>query len=159
MPRVRRMCSSAAATRPARCREVLRAVALALMVASAALGADDAAGRFRSAGDGLPRRGQWRDHFAIADVDGDGHPDVVHGPARKASGGPVVFRRANDERWQPWDALRVPALGYAYGGVATGDFTGDGVADVVLAGHLRGLVALRGARDGTFVAASRGLEA
>ncbi|RPH53989.1 VCBS repeat-containing protein, partial [bacterium] len=33
--------------------------------------------------EGLPTRGQWRQGFAIADIDRDGHPDIVHGPARK----------------------------------------------------------------------------
>ena len=35
-------------------------------------------------GDGLPARGQWRNGFALADMNGDGYLDIVHGPARKA---------------------------------------------------------------------------
>jgi hypothetical protein len=153
------MCSSAAATRRARCREAVAAVGLLVLITGAAVAhGADGSWRFRSIGEGLPLTGQWRDHFAIADLDGDRRADVVHGPARGTSGGPAVFRRDGGGHWTRWDALRVPRLGYAYGGAAVGDFSGDGVPDLVLAGHLQGLVALRGARGGDLVDAGRGLD-
>jgi len=48
--------------------------------------------RFTPFGQGLPPSGQWREGFAITDMNGDGHPDIVSGPPRKAPGaGPVIF--------------------------------------------------------------------
>jgi len=34
---------------------------------------------------GLPRQGQWRNGFDVADMNGDGHLDIVFGPSRKAT--------------------------------------------------------------------------
>src|SRR5262249_16205614 len=39
--------------------------------------------RFVDFGKGLPASGQWREGFALADMNGDGHLDVVHAPPRK----------------------------------------------------------------------------
>jgi hypothetical protein len=91
-------------------------------------------------------------------VDGDGHLDIVFGPARKSRRAPVVFRGDGAGRWTVWQEARFPNLPYDYGDAAAGDLNGDGKVDVVLASHLRGIVALLGDGKGTFTEWSKGIE-
>lgn len=106
--------------------------------------------------DGLPRQGQWRDGFALADLDGDGALDWVHGPARKGPPLPVIFRGDGQGHWRRWDAA-FPALPYDYGDAAVADLDGDGRPDVALAVHLRGVVGLVQVSPGRFEAQPLGL--
>jgi hypothetical protein len=117
----------------------------------------DDAWRFTRVDDGLPRSGQWRDGFALADLDGDGHVDLVHGAPRKGRPVPVVFRGDGLGHWRRWETIGLPTLPYDYGDVRVGDVTGDGIPDLTLAVHLHGLFVLAGAPDGRFRDATRGL--
>lgn len=107
---------------------------------------------------GLPDRGQWRNGFKIADMNGDGHPDIVHGPARKSLGGPVIFLGDGKGSWRRWSGLRFPPLAYDYGDVAVADFNGDGRPDLALAVHLRGVIALVSDGQGSFQEWGKGLD-
>src|SRR5260370_3999549 len=107
---------------------------------------------------GLPTSGQWREGFRIADMNGDGHPDIVHGPARKQSGPPVIFLGDGKGSWSPWKAARFPALAYDYGDVEVADFNRDGHLDIALAVHLHGFFVLTGDGHGNFQNSSVGLE-
>ncbi len=97
---------------------------------------------FEPFGNGLPQRGQWRNGFKVADMNGDGNPDIVHGPARKNPGYPIIFLGDGKGNWRRWAGLQFPPLGYDYGDVAVADFNGDGRPDIALAVHLHGFIVL-----------------
>lgn len=98
---------------------------------------------FAGFAEGLPTSGQWRNGFEIADMNGDGHLDIVHGPARKgASRRPHIFLGDGKGSWSLWREVKFPALGYDYGDVAVADFNGDKRPDLALAVHLRGVLVL-----------------
>lgn len=108
--------------------------------------------------EGLPRSGQWRQGFEIADLNGDGHPDIVHGPARKGRGEPVVFLGDGEGSWRRWREARFEGPALDYGDVAVADFNGDGRLDVAFAVHLRGLQVFVAEGDGVFTTWSEGLD-
>jgi len=104
---------------------------------------------------GLPTSGQWREGFRIADMNGDGHPDIVHGPARKQAGPPVIFLGDGKGSWTLWKEARFPWLAYDYGDVEVADFNRDGHMDIALAVHLHGLFVLTGDGKGRFKTPAR----
>jgi hypothetical protein len=97
--------------------------------------------RFEEFGHGLPRHGQWRNGFDVADMNGDGHLDVVFGPARKGRAQPNVFLGDSRGNWRLWEAT-YPPLPYDYGDVEAADFNGDGHMDLAFGIHLRGMLVL-----------------
>lgn len=109
-------------------------------------------------GEGLPRVGQWRESFAVADMNGDGNPDIVHGPARKSLGPPAIFLGDGAGRWRRWREAAWPPLPYDYGAAAVADLDGDGAQDLVLGVHLGGVLVLAGDGRGGFRAAGDGVD-
>jgi hypothetical protein len=112
---------------------------------------------------GLPDQGLWRASFAIADMNGDGIPDIIAPPARLSGDTKLhIWLGDGQGRFAPWklrfieDGKESPEFGLDYGGVAVGDIDGDGHLDVAAASHNRGLVALFGDGKGAFVAARKG---
>ncbi len=100
--------------------------------------------------DGLPTQGQWRNRFDVADINGDGHLDIVHGPPRKGGGGPRIFLGDSAGHWHPWKEAVYPRADYDYGAVAVADFNADTHLDLALAAHLKGLTVLLGDGKGAF---------
>ncbi len=114
--------------------------------------------RFASYDAGLPDRGQWRNGFVLADMDGDGHLDIVHGPPRKSLSPPAVFLGDGAGHWRRWKDHFEP-LPYDYGDVAVADLNGDGRLDLVLGVHLHGLLVLvADGPPGNFVSWSKGID-
>lgn len=114
--------------------------------------------RFAPFGTGLPNQGQWRDGFALADVDGDGAIDLVHGPTRAGRPIPHIFLGDGRGGWRAWSAATFPPLPFDYGDAEAADLDGDGHVDLVLSSHLSGFAALRGDGRGGFTDMGRGLE-
>jgi hypothetical protein len=107
---------------------------------------------------GLPTQGQWRNGFDLADMNEDGHLDIVHSPARKGPGPPVIFLGDGKGNWRRWAEAKFPPLPYDYGDAAVADFNGDGHMDIALGVHLRGLLAVLGDGKGHFKEAYKGLD-
>ncbi len=114
--------------------------------------------RFVSFGKGLPTSGQWRDGFDLADMNGDGHVDIVHGPPRKGLSNPVIFLGDGKGGWQRWKNTKYPPLAFDYGDAVVADFNKDGHPDIALGMHLRGIQVLLGDGKGNFTNSSEGLD-
>jgi len=115
--------------------------------------------RFVSFGNGLPTSGEWREAFSIADLNGDGHLDIVAPPARKSNGKPpVIFLGDGKGSWSRWSQATFPPLAYDYGDVQVADLNQDGNLDLVLGVHLRGIIVLLGDGKGGFRAADQGIQ-
>ncbi len=114
--------------------------------------------RFVPFGEGLPNQGQWRNGFELADVNGDRKTDIAHGGTRRTMAPvPNLFIGDGKGAFRYWQEATYPRQPYDYGDVAVGDFNGDGKADLALAIHLRGLLALFGDGKGAFRLAGEGL--
>ena len=109
-------------------------------------------------GDGLPESGQWRNGFDVADMNGDGHLDIVHAPPRKLSFYPVIFLGDGAGSWRVWREVSYPPIGYSYGDAKVADFNGDGHNDIALGMHVNGLAVLLGDGEGGFRSSGEGLD-
>ena len=115
------------------------------------------------AASGLPARGLWRHSFVVADMNGDGIPDIVAPTSRLGDARLHVWIGDGKGSFSAWplqfleDGKLDPSFSIDYGGVAVGDIDGDGFADVVSASHSGGLVALFGNGKGTFRVLRAGL--
>jgi hypothetical protein len=112
---------------------------------------------------GLPQNGLWRASFQIADMNGDGIPDIVAPTSRLGDSKLHIWIGDGKGHFQEWpieyieDGKPNPAFSIDYGGVAVGDIDRDGHLDVVVASHSAGLVSLFGDGKGSFRVVRAGL--
>ncbi|HVG26141.1 MAG TPA: VCBS repeat-containing protein [Acidobacteriaceae bacterium] len=107
---------------------------------------------------GLPTHGQWRQGFAVADVNEDGNLDIVHGPPRKGGSTPAIFLGNGQGGWRRWNEATYPSIPFDYGDIAVADFNGDRHPDLAIASHLRGITVVVGDGKGNFRPWSEGIE-
>ncbi len=113
--------------------------------------------RFEESSEGLPMGGSWRNGHTIADMNGDGCPDIIAPPERAgATGIPAIFLGDCKGHWKYWEEARWPRR-FDYGTVAAGDFNRDGHMDLAFAVHLSGLFVVLGDGKGNFTEVTDGL--
>ncbi|HEU4889510.1 MAG TPA: VCBS repeat-containing protein, partial [Thermoanaerobaculia bacterium] len=94
--------------------------------------------KFEAASSGLPTSGSWRNHLAVADMNGDKFVDLVVPSQRGSdSGTPTIFLGDGKGGWKQWTSVRWPVR-IDYGGVTVSDFNKDNKMDVAFAIHLKG---------------------
>jgi hypothetical protein len=108
--------------------------------------------RFERVADNLPSDGRWQMNFAVADMNEDGHPDLIFPPRRKGYPvAPAIFLGDGKGGFTLWGAAKWPPdLPWDYGAVAAADFDGDGHQDLVFAVHFKSQFVLYGDGQGHF---------
>ncbi|MFN2441487.1 MAG: FG-GAP repeat domain-containing protein [Thermoanaerobaculia bacterium] len=106
--------------------------------------------RFVESSSGLPQQGSWRNSLSIADMNGDGHLDLLVPPQRGIDGNIRIFLGDGKGGWRPWTEAKFDR-GADYGSVAAGDLNGDGLMDVAVGVHLLGVQAYVQESPGNFV--------
>jgi hypothetical protein len=112
---------------------------------------------------GLPTGGLWRASFVVADINGDGIPDIIAPPSRLGDARLHIWIGDGKGTFSAWPLQFVeggkanPAFSLDYGAVAVGDIDRDGHPDIVAASHSTGLVALFGEGGGRFRVSREGL--
>lgn len=112
--------------------------------------------RFEESSDGLPTSGSWRNSAAVADMNGDGCPDIIAPPERKGGQVPAIFLGDCKGHWKYWSAVKWPR-GVDYGSVVAADFNKDGHMDVAFGVHLSGIFVMLGDGKGNFTEVDDGL--
>jgi hypothetical protein len=113
--------------------------------------------RFEESSEGLPKAGSWRNSMAVADMNGDGFPDIIVPPQRGGGGTlPAIFLGDGKGHWKIWSTVVWP-YNIQYGNVVAADFNKDGKMDLAFGVHLMGVRVWLGDGKGNFTDASSGL--
>ncbi len=94
---------------------------------------------------GLPTSGMWKCDPVLADVNADGHVDLVAVP--RLGRGPRVWLGDGAGNWRDSSEGLDPGTGSCGGGVGVADVDMDGDADIVVGDHCHGIYVYLG--DGT----------
>ena len=109
---------------------------------------------FEPARNGLPTGKIWKTQMAFGDIDKDGFSDL--GTISRLADGPHVWRGDGKGNWQG-ASEGLPRESYCGGGMAFGDANNDGLTDVAIADHCRGVFVYLGDGKGNWKSASAGL--
>lgn len=112
--------------------------------------------RFQEASNGLPSKGSWRNAPAVADMNKDGHADIVLPPQRGIEAVPLIYLGDSKGNWKVWEAASFP-WSFNYGSIVAADFNKDGHMDLAAAIHLTGVAAFMGDSKGHFRESIEGL--
>jgi len=112
--------------------------------------------RFEESSEGLPTAGSWRNSLTVADMNGDGFPDIIAPPERAGGNIPVIFLGDGKGHWKVWQ-VKWPH-GLDYGSVAAADFNKDGHMDLAFGVHLNGVYVFLGDGQGNFTESTKGLQ-
>ncbi len=102
-----------------------------------------------------PPSRSWRNSGTVADMDGDGCPDVVAPPERAGGQFPAIFLGDCKGHWKYWPGKWPKSVDY--GSVVAADFNKDGKMDLAFGVHLTGVYVFLGDGKGNFTDASEGL--
>jgi FG-GAP-like repeat len=112
--------------------------------------------RFQESSEGLPTGGSYRNSLAVADMNGDGCPDIITPPQRGGNGIPEIYLGDCKGHWKRWANTTWPYR-LDYGSVVAADFNKDGHMDLAFGVHLNGVYVFLGDGKGNFVDSSAGL--
>lgn len=104
--------------------------------------------QFESSSKGLPTDGSWRNSLAVADMNGDGHMDIVLPPERAGRVTPSIFVGDGKGGWKYWRTSWPNRLNY--GSVVAADFNKDKKMDLAFGIHLSGVAFYLNDGDGKF---------
>jgi hypothetical protein len=107
---------------------------------------------FEAVADDLPKDGRWQMGFATADMNGDGHVDLVFPPRRKGYPvKPMILLGDGKGGFKDWKQQKWPDnVLWDYGDVEVADFDGDGHLDAAFAIHFKPQYILYGNGEGVF---------
>ncbi len=107
---------------------------------------------FEAVTENLPTEGRWQMGFAAADMNEDGHVDLVFPPRRKDfPAKPAIFLGDGNGGFRNWATQRWPDnVKWDYGDVEVADFDGDGHQDAAFAIHFKPQVILYSDGNGVF---------
>lgn len=112
--------------------------------------------RFEESSEGLPTSGSWRNSGAVADMNGDGCPDLIAPPERAGGNVPAIFLGDCKGHWKYWSEAKFPH-GVDYGSVVVADFNKDGKMDLAFGVHLTGVNIFLGDGKGKFTEVTSGV--